>query len=343
MLMPFVDRPGASIWVSLTLLASVVATVQVGDRLDLFAQPVLTGSDKSMEQYESFRAHVERDGHHDLVVLGNSIARQSLDIQQLQRELEPALGRRLVGYNFGAGGTPPNALDVVAGLVYGIDDPEICVIVMTARMLAAWDDQMTDRGGLMHTSPYGQAILDPIAWRGAIQRWLLDNVALARMRYGVREVVSGDPPARRTRGGYDSALGYLATRKGTATEESWERVRERLANAPFDLKGRPEFLLEQIRGIQAKGAEVWLVEGALHPRRLVALPDPSRNLADARRMLRQIADATGARALLIPPDLRFSQSDFGDTSHLDPEAAARYSSWVAAELAQDLSALRRAR
>ena len=33
-------------------------------------RPVLTGSDRSMEQYEAFRAHLESEGPSDLVVFG---------------------------------------------------------------------------------------------------------------------------------------------------------------------------------------------------------------------------------------------------------------------------------
>ena len=99
-----VNRSCLSFRLSVSLLALVVAAIQLGDRLGLVVAPILTGSDTSMQQYESFRAHAERDGHHNLVVLGNSIARQSVNIRRLRRELEPRLGRTIAGYHFAAGG-----------------------------------------------------------------------------------------------------------------------------------------------------------------------------------------------------------------------------------------------
>ena len=98
--------------------------------------------------------------------------------------------------------------------------------------------------------------------------------------------------------------------------------------------------METVRGIQAHGAEVWLIEGAFHPRRFAALPDPERDLAAARAAIRTVAEDTGSRALLLPADLSFPESDFGDVSHLNAGGAAKYTAWLAAALGPGLRAAR---
>ena len=264
-----VSGNGASIVLSAAIVALVVAIAQLAD----LRAPILTGSDKSMQQYESFRLHVERDGHHELVVFGNSIARQSVNIQQLQRQVEPVLGRPLVAYNFAAGGTPPNALDVLVDLVYSLDAPEICVVVLTVMMTAARNEAVIERANMMHESPYGRALRDPVPWRGPLQQWLLDNVAFTRLRYALREAALGELPSERQPGVYNPERGYKQTQKRATSGKSWESVLEKMRNARFETEEKRQVLLEMVRGIQAHGAEVWLVEGAFHPRRFAALPD----------------------------------------------------------------------
>lgn len=335
MLVP-VSGAFASVALSVSLFVMALAVAQFGD----FAGPVLTGSDRSMQQYESFRLHVERDGHHELVVLGNSIARHSVNIRQLQHDLEPVLGRKLAAYNFAAGGTPPDALDVLVELIHGIDDPETWLIVLSPTMAAGRSEGAEQRRGLMHASPYGLAVRDPILWRGVLQRWLLDHVALARMRYGLRAEALGEPTSERWTGRYTTEFGYQKNKKLSSSAEAWERVRQRMHGWRFPAGGNRRILEQLVRRIQAHGGEVWLIEGAFHPRRLAALPDPAANLAMARAAIVAVAEVTGSHALLLPDHLRFSESDFADVSHLDAESAARYTAWLSASLARELRVAR---
>ena len=59
---------------SLAATGALLVALVVGVQGAALPRPVLTGSDRSMEQYETFRANVARDGHHDLLVLGNFLA-----------------------------------------------------------------------------------------------------------------------------------------------------------------------------------------------------------------------------------------------------------------------------
>jgi hypothetical protein len=326
------DTTPASILLTLSSLVVIVLVAQVSGR----TPPVLTGSDKSMEQYEAFRANVERDGPHDLIVLGNSIARQSIDPRQLQRALSDARGNAVKAYNFAAGGTPPMALDLLAELAYGVDDPEICIVVLTPRMAAAWTSDTPDRAQLMLASPYGLAIRDPVHWRGEARRWLLDHVAISGLRYGLRDSLLGTPPVPRRRGTYDEQLGFLTSEAHAAGPAVWRRIREQSRDWLVTEEKR-RTLLEVVKRIRSLGPEVWLVQGATHPRRIAALPDPDRNLAEARRVIAQVAAETGSNALLIPDELSFSEDEFSDTTHLGARGAQRYTAWLASELGPALS------
>jgi hypothetical protein len=157
------------LWAATSLVLLGVA-VQHAD----FTAPILTGSNQSMDQYESFRAHLERDGAHDLVVFGNSVARQGVDIRLLREELEQRLGAPFLAFNFGAGGTPPAMLSYMIDLVYGIDRPRYAVIVVTPGLAGAGVREQAGRE--LRESPYGEALHDPVRWRGALRRWSLDHL-----------------------------------------------------------------------------------------------------------------------------------------------------------------------
>jgi hypothetical protein len=328
-----VNSSCASTLVSVSVFVLVVAVAQFGK----FATPILTGSDKSMQQYDSFRIHVERNGHHELVILGNSSARRGVNIRQLQRELTPVLGRTLTAYNFASGGTPAAALDQLAGLVYGVDDPEICVIILSTRMTVT-RPQNAERAQLMQESPYGLALGDPIRWRGALQRWLLDHVAFVRLRYSLHGMALGEQPNEAQPGGYEPKFGHLPLKRLVTRSEELERARKEMSEGWLEAKGTQQVLVDTVRGIQAHGAEVWLAEGALHPVRYAAMPEPERTVATARATMSRVAEITGAHALVFRSDPMFSESDFGDSLHLNPRGAKKYTAWLAASLARHLDA-----
>jgi hypothetical protein len=64
-------RPAA---LSLSLAGALLGAVVLGAQVSGIASPILTGSDKSMDQYEALRATVRRIGDLELVVLGNFTA-----------------------------------------------------------------------------------------------------------------------------------------------------------------------------------------------------------------------------------------------------------------------------
>ncbi len=62
------------------------------------------------------------------------------------------------------------------------------------------------------------------------------------------------------------------------------------------------------------------------------IEDSRRKWEQFGQVLVDVGDATGSRVLLIPDDLTFDSNDFADTTHLTPNAAARYTAWIGDEL-----------
>ena len=139
------------------LLSMGVLVAQFGS----FTPPILTGSNKLMEQYEAFCGHIEHEGPFDVIVLGNSVARRGIDPIQLSEHLEERLGHSLRIYNFGVGGMTTPALGYVTDLAYGVDQPSTALVVLGLRMAAAWTPRVKDLVEIQLTSPYGQAVTDP--------------------------------------------------------------------------------------------------------------------------------------------------------------------------------------
>jgi hypothetical protein len=321
-------HPGRSLLATGALLLAAGLAVQWGG----VEAPILTGSDHSMTQYEMLRASVAVEGTNDLVVFGNSVARQGVQPALLRRWLRHSDGRPLRAFNFAAGGSAASDLPFLADLLFGVDRPAYCVLVLTPGMLAGWREAVDGRSQALAESPYGRAIGDPLRWRGAIGRWLLDHVALFGVRYALKSALLAEPAPDRQVGGYDRRYGFVSSRRDAAPSLDWER-RARALRRWEPSEERQRSLRDAVRAVRAHGAEVWLVEGPLHPHARQFLPSPE-SLEEMRAMLASVAAETGSK-LLLATGLELQPSDFSDTSHPNARGSRKYTRWLAEGLAAD--------
>lgn len=324
-------RPGCALLAVAGMCTIAIAIAQLGD----FTQPILTGSRRLMFQYEALRAHVERDGPNDVVVIGSSVARQSVASDWLRRHLEYADGRPIRAFNFASAGMVATAsLPIALELMFGVDQPVHALLVVTIRMAGAWTKARYANVAMLNTSPYGRAVFDPVRWRGAADRWLLDRVALAGLRYRMKRAWLGlpDPAPNRRVGGYDELRGHISSQQEADSEMQWDRLADALA--PYELGAlKRQTLLDAIRRLQSGGTRVWLVEAPHHPRARHLLPDPANDEQGLRDLLLELGERTGSTVLLLPQARRPRASEFADTQHLNREGALRYTRWLTEELA----------
>ena len=312
---------------SAALLSVGVWVAQFGS----FTPPILTGSNKLMEQYEAFRGHVEHEGPFDIIVFGNSVARRGVDPIQLSEHLEERWGDSLRIYNFGVGGTTTPAFGYVVDMAYGVDQPVTALAVLGLRMAAAWAPRVNDLVEIRLTSPYGRAVTDPVRWRGKLQRWLLDHVQVFGLRFSLKAALLNEGEKVRRVGSYDGKRGYRPTATVGGADQRWDIVRERKKEWAPDA-GRRQVLFDAIDHLTNRAKEVWLIQAPVHPKRLSMIEDSRRKWEQFGQVLVDVGDATGSRVLLIPDDLTFDSNDFADTTHLTPNAAARYTAWIGDEL-----------
>lgn len=306
-----------------TLLVVAMIVAQYGS----FKLPILTGSNKLMEQYEAFRAHIARDGPFDMIVFGNSVARRGIDPDQLSARLHDRFDESLRIYNFGVGGTTTPILGYVVDVAYGVDQPPTALLVVGLRMAAAWTKRVGDVAKIQVASPYGAALTDPVELRGRVKRWLLDHVAITGLRYSLKSALLGETEEKRRAGFYDGRNGFRQIGKVPESQQRWDLVNERMSEwAPTEAKR--QILLRSVRHLQKRAAEVWLVQAPVHPRRLDLLENPEASWQQSGELIAGVAEEAGTHSLLIPKDLVFSAEDFADTTHLVSEAAARYTAWL---------------
>jgi hypothetical protein len=282
-----------------------------------------------MFQYESFRLHVERDGPHDLIFIGNSFTRQGVDIREFEQRLEDRTGRRLRSFNFGAGGTALRSLPSLTQLAYRVDQPGVCVLVITPSMFS-FDDRVPPT---IVESPYGAALLDPVRRRGALTLWLLDNVELFAQRFVLKNSLLAEPAGQLIAAEFQTDRGF---------QRAIQRKREDRGGEALAQKRREKFrvivpnalplLLSTIALAQSAGAEVWLVEGAMNPAYMDVIERPEQRLLQVRELLLRAASESGAHALLLPRALRFTADEFADVNHLNATGARRLSRWLADSL-----------
>jgi hypothetical protein len=307
--------------------AAVLAGAAAYGELAPSAPAVLTGSSQSMWQYESFRAHVDRDGPHDFIVLGNSFARQGVRTRLLDAELQAGLGRPVRGYNFASGGVSAPMLPLQTRLAYGIDQPPLCLFVINPPMLAVWTSLDGVRNRSFEASPYGLAVGDSLRWRGAIRRALLDGVGLFRWRYTLKDRLVGEPPAPRRIGRYHEAAGF-AVIAADPDDLEWATVQRRYRNWSIEAE-RNGMLAEAVRVARDRGARVILVEAARHPDTASHVPDLDAKLRELQEALLAVGAAAGADVILQDGGLHVSAADFLDTHHLNEQGAEAFTVWLA--------------
>lgn len=305
------------------LLAATAVALQVAN----IEPPILTGNDQSMEQYESFRAHVTRDGPFDMIVFGNSMGRQAINPAVLRSELERRSQNRLI-YNYASGGTSAAMLPYQIELAHGIDRPPHSIIVLSLRHTGHVRRDLDDRLEIVRTSPYGSALADPLRWRGRARRWLLDKVAVYGLRYSAKELLLGTTPESRKRGSYTGRYGYRVARQRRPEDLDWEA---RCAQSPnWQPAGETKMaeLSRTIRLLQERGSTVTLVQAAIHPRLVECLPGSSATVEAMRQVIRDLAEQTGAHALIPPDSLELLPEEFTDINHLNVRGARKYTMWL---------------
>jgi hypothetical protein len=285
---------------------------------------ILTGSDTSMTQYQSFRANVAQDGPHDLILFGSSTAQQGIDTLVLKSRLQDKLGEPIVAFNFGAGGTSAATLPFHIELAYGVDRPPTAVIMLTPQAAKTNDGH---RLALAIDSPYGAALYDPVSWRGALRRWLLDHIQLFGVRHRIRAAMVGDTPVKWQNNGYDDSFGYHPPSRHETVDPSKARPYRQFTVPMAD--GQVDLLVTSVRRLQSYGAEVWLTESPMNPNRY---QDVEAVNAHIRGGIERVAEQTGAHALLLPDDLEFPPTKFADENHMNRAGAVLFTEWLAEEL-----------
>lgn len=311
------------------LAAFVIA--QVGR----FPEPVLTGNDHWADQYESFRAHVTRDGPHELLILGNSVARQGVRVRLMSSALGDRFGVVVQAYNFGAGGTDGSTLPLLTRLAYGVDRPGWCVFVVAPPMVAGRTDLKETNRRFLLSSPYGRALTDPLGWRAAIRRSLLDHVTLCRLRYAIKAFLRGEPQELHHASGHRVGAGYLGIPEAPPGPLPWERLLPAYREWVIDAASAAG-LVDAVRLAQTHGTRVWIAEAPTHPGLGDFVPELDRRLAEFRELLGDAGRSTGGEVLLLGEDLELTAEDFRDTQHLRPDAADRYTTWLSERMVTSL-------
>ncbi len=289
-------------------------------------KPILTGSDRSMGQYESLKLHVARDGGYDVLFLGNSFTRQGVDVEIFDKDIKQRTGRIVESFNFGAGGTPLSVLPHVTRLAFRADTPTTSVFVLVPQMFSF----RSDTGSAAAASPYGEAFADPIALRGALSLWLLDRVSLFAQRFGIKSALVFDHDAQRIEAKHQDRRGFqpnTRTAPPPPRDELSNRARvRRLARISPRAYAK---LVESIGIAKAAGSQVWLVEGVANPDHFSLIDKPAERLRDIERLLMQAGKEMGANVVLQSKDFTLGPTDFADANHLKPAGAERFSHWLA--------------
>ena len=239
------------------LLVAAAAGVQLADPIP----PILTGNDQSQEQYESFRAHVEQEGPYDVIVFGNSMARQAI----ISASLMTNLGPDLRVFNYASGGTSSQMLPYQIEMAHGIDRPPHSIIVLSLRHTGVVRREVEQRLQIVKSSPYGAALSDPLPWRGELRRWLLDNVSLYAQRYDMKSVLIGEIPESRKRGKFTRKYGYRSARQRDPEELDWEGRCDQYTYWEPAGEIKMGELAGTIGMLQERGSSVTLTPAAVHP------------------------------------------------------------------------------
>jgi len=312
-------------WVAAWLVAAI-ATVQLVNP----APPILTGSKGSMAQYESLRTQTRRGQHFDWIAIGNSFTRQGVDPRVVREAMRERSGRDLSGYNFASGGIVANMLERTVALAYGVQRPAACVLVVTPLMLFTEGHTVAERVEVFGASPYGRVLADPVPWRRALRRTLLDSVAIAGMRYAWKDGLLGkaiwswEPVPDDGRAGFTP----LAKDPKWDTPNRWRRL-GRFFDGGLEPERAISLLVGAIEEAHAQGAQqVIVVEGAIHPRTREHLEAAHASRAEIRAILTEAAERGKAQLLLLEDGPSFPAEIFRDPQHFDERGAERYSRWL---------------
>ena len=308
-------------WTALLLIGSAAAL-----QLAPMRPPVLTGSDRTMQQYERFREHTARGDVFDWIAFGSSFTRRGLDPRVVDPLWSQRSARPVHGYNFGTGGLSVLRLESIVELAYGVQPPATALFVLPPTMLFTASPRALRRSRLLAESPYGRALDDPVAPRGSASRWLLDRVALIGLRHAFKDRLLGragtawEPLEPSESRGFDLREGERDTFK------RFQRFLRGGVDPPFATAR----IVDALARARALGASrLVVVEGLLHPRAMRLVEEAELWVDAYRRLLSDAAARAGAQVLLREGEAPFPESAFLDPQHLSAEGAARFSEWIA--------------
>lgn len=316
------------------LLLSLSSALVVAQLLPL-QLPVLTGSDRSMQQYDSLRAYAETREHLDWVAIGSSFVRQGVNPKQVDEVLTLRTERHTTGYNFGSGGLAISMLEPMIELAYAGAAPAgsaVAVVVVQPSMLFTSSTVIRERESLVAESPYGRAVLDDVAPRRWIARVLLDHVRLAGLRYRFKAALLGDGEERKSW----TQLTPGETRGYVVIDDTWKPPGRgawkrflRFLEGGLDPDRAAQVLataLKRARGTHAAG--VVLVEGAQHPGAIVRMEKEGFPASLLRTVLVQAAREAHVPLVTLTNVPQFGEREFRDPKHLNEVGATRYSQWL---------------
>ncbi len=316
---------------SLIIAAALLVLGMMSAKWILIRPTILTGSNKLMTQYESFRAHVENEGSFDVIVFGNSVARQGIEPLQLGARLSERFGKPIRVYNFGTGGMTELTLPYTSDMAYGVDQPSVALLVVGLRIPTARSQGAHERAETQHASPYGQAFADPVEWRGWLKRWLLDHVTAFRVRYSLKSTILGEHITWHKAGVNDGRRGFEYATIVPVDEQRWNLVQKQTGSWS-EVEAKKQVLLDAVLHLKRHAPVVWLIQAPVHPRRLSRFDDPEGSWKLFGQLIVDAAAKAHVHALILPDQSTFPAEEFADVHHLNPEAAQRYTAWIGDEL-----------
>ena len=297
-------------------------------RLGIFVAPVIAGLGYSEWRLRSVptlydlkrQLIVDNGKAAEVVILGSSLAVGGLDPGSMPC---PAINVALHG----------QTLDIDAALVDqylpALPRMRVLIVPLAFFSLEAPFDGMPDHAWQLPL--YGRSLLPGLAPAGAWDRWKgYVAAAVAQPRKLIEQALRRFPPSTRNAGW----LGWeplSANSDGVSVHESNRAAR---LHRTFMNPARREELERALRAIAARGrsvgAEVLFLVTPFHPNYRKAWT--ASEIADFRGRLAAIAQDSGALVADYSGDLRFSDPDFNDGSHLARAGAVRFSGMVAEEV-----------
>jgi hypothetical protein len=283
-----------------------------------------------VEQIESL---IEGGEKMDVVFLGSSVVAEGIDPVAFNAAASKT------AYNAALGAASMRSSEAWIGdVVSPLTGAKTVVVGVTVRDLNDNGISQTEFYDRLSTSPGLLTTRTPNNPLEHVEGWLVAHSAIFRLRPLLRDPrllfqqVLGPPPADASPedtvvGPYGSDTSYEG--ESYDASDKWRIPWEARQMNDFAIGGmEAEALQRLIRKLTNTGSDVILINMPVTDDFYATLPDPERNRVDHERILRDVAEDTGA--IYLDLDERFSLEDFRDPAHLKPAAAAELAEMLAA-------------